>query len=263
MALLCEMGEAKRIPRSAVGKALEQLKFGAWPRFVITREDAPRTAADRKKMDCCHCELGVFYMILSTCGCDVDAELPWIRPWFLRHQLTDGGLNCDPGAYLKSGKSSLVSTLPPLEAVLHFTKGDYTEAEARFLDAGAQYLIEHRLVCSKSDGRVINEEWLKPFFPRYFEYDILRGLSYLVDWSKRREKLLPVKVIKEGLDRLESYLTDSGIVIGRRVNDKNGDWRGRAFPLMKAVSEVGSTSPYLTKQIDAVFAALRSARRRQ
>ena len=151
----------------------------------------------------------------------------------------------------------------PLEAVLHFTKRDYTDAEARFLDAGAQYLIEHRLICSKTEGRTINEEWLKPFFPRYFEYDILRGLSYLVDWSSRREKPLPVEIIEEGLNRLESYITDSGIVIERRVNDKNGDWRGRAFPLMKAVSEVGRTSPCLTRQIDAVFGALRSARRRQ
>ena len=156
-----------------------------------------------------------------------------------------------------------MSPLCPLEAVLHFTKRDYTNAEARFLDAGTQYLIEHCLVCSKSNGSVINEEWLKPFFPRYFGYDILRGLSYLVEWSRRREQPLPSEIIEEGLDRLENYITDSGIVIGRRVNDKNGDWRGRAFPLMKAVSEVGRTSPYLTRQIDAVFGALRSARRRQ
>ncbi len=42
MAALYEMGESARVPESAVVKALELLKNGAWPRFVIAREDAPR-----------------------------------------------------------------------------------------------------------------------------------------------------------------------------------------------------------------------------
>ena len=105
MAALYEMGESARIPESAVIKALALLKNGAWPRFVIRREDAPRRDSDRAKMDCCHCELGVFYMILASCGCDVDAVLPWIRDWLLQHQLPDGGLNCSPAAYRESGKA--------------------------------------------------------------------------------------------------------------------------------------------------------------
>ena len=258
LAIMFEMGEVARIPQLAVDSALEQLRHGAWPKFVITDHDAPQTEEDKAKMDCCHCELGVFYMILSACGCDVDVELPWIRNWFLKHQLSDGGLNCEPGVYLKSGKSSIVSSLPPLEAVLFFTDRDYTDAEARFLDNGARYLIEHRLVCSKDSGRVINPEWLKPFFPRFFEYDTLRGLYYLVEWSRRRGKPLPKDVIEAGIDRLTSYIRDSEIVIGRQVNDRNGDWHGSAFPLMESVSEVGKVSPYLTKQLDDVLHAVHS-----
>ncbi len=256
MATLCEMGEAKRIPKPAVKRALQQLKHGAWPKFVITKEDAPRSNLDRSKMDCCHCEMGVFYAILSSCGCNVDAEMPWIREWFLKHQLPDGGLNCTPSAYLRSRKSSVVSSLPPLEAVLFFTRRDYTDAEAKFLDEGARYLIEHRLVRSKKDGSVINKEWLKPFFPRFFEYDILRGLHYLVEWSKRRGNSLPVKIIRDGLDHLKDYIEKSGIVLGRHVNDKKGDWRGSTFPLLKSVSRVGKVSPYLTKQLNVVLSAV-------
>ena len=128
MATLYEMGEAKRIPKRAVKRALELLKHGAWPKFVITQEDAPKNSADRTKMDCCHCELGVYYAILSACGCDVDAELPWVRAWFLKHQLPDGGLNCSASANRNSRKSSIVSTLPPLEAILLFTRRKYTGA---------------------------------------------------------------------------------------------------------------------------------------
>ncbi|MBB31321.1 MAG: hypothetical protein CME25_20725 [Gemmatimonadetes bacterium] len=76
-------------------------------------------------------------MTLSTGGCDVDEELSWIREWFLRDQLSDGGLNCDPGTNLNSRRNSIVSSLPPLETLLRFTRPNYTKAEARFLDEGA------------------------------------------------------------------------------------------------------------------------------
>ena len=258
MATLFEMGESRKVPRAAAERALELLKRGAWPRFVITAEDAPGSEADRAKMDCCHCELGVFYMVLSSCGFEVDRDLPWIRPWFLEHQLPDGGLNCEPSAYGGSRKSSVVSTLPPLEAVLFFTRREYTAAEAEFLDEGARYLIEHRLVCSKKDGTVINEEWLKPFFPRFFEYDILRGMYFLAEWSRRRGKGLPGDLIEEGLHRIGRYTGKSGVVIGRRVNDENGGWNGRSFPLLQSVSELGKESPYLTRQLNAVVAAVQT-----
>ena len=147
-----------------------------------------------------------------------------MREWFLKHQLPDGGLNCTPSAYNHSQKSSIVSTLPPLEAILFCTKRTFTPDEEKFLDEGARYLIEHHLVRSKKEGIVINKEWLKPLFPRFFEYDILRGLFFIVEWSKRREKPLPVGVIEEGLEELKSYIADSAIVIGRQVYDSNGDW---------------------------------------
>ena len=257
MAALYEMGESGRIPELAVARALKLLKDGAWPRFVVDPADAPQTDSDRAKMDCCHCELGVFYTMLASCGCDVDAELPWIREWFLRHQLPDGGLNCSPAAYRGSGKSSIVSTLPPLEAILFFTNRSYTDAERRFLDEGARYLIEHRLVCSKKDGRIINGTWLKPLFPRFFEYDILRGMYFLVEWSGRTGRPLPVEVINDGLDRLRNYISPSGVVIGRRVNDPDGEWHGPTFPLMDSVGMVGIASQYLTHQLNAVLRAVR------
>ena len=155
-------------------------------------------------------------MILASCGCNVDAELPWIREWFLKHQLPDGGLNCSPDAYRGSRKSSIVSTLPPLEAVLFFTRRNYTDAERNFLDEGARYLIEHRLVCSKKMAMSSTTAWLKPLFPRFFEYDILRGMYFLVEWSGRTGRPLPVDVIENGLDRLRSHI---GPGRGRRSED--------------------------------------------
>ncbi|MFD2444817.1 hypothetical protein ACFSO7_12660 [Bacillus sp. CGMCC 1.16607] len=252
MAVLYEMGEVKQIPEVAIARAKYWLEFQAWPVFIISPEDEPKTEADRMKMDCCHCELAVYYMILKAYGCDLDKELPWIRDWFLKHQLADGGLNCEPEAYIHSFKSSIVSTLPPLEAILLYTDRDFTEEEAAFLDEGARYLIEHRLVCSKQTGHIIDMEWLKPCFPRFFEYDILRGMSFLVEWSRRRNKPLPTDILHEGMQHLNSYIEAAGLRIGRQVSDPKGPWGGHTFALLEAVSRVGNVSPFLTSQLNVI-----------
>lgn len=256
MAVLYEMGEVKRIPQSAIERAIHLLKTQVWPTFIISADDHPTIESDKMKLDCCHCELAVFYMILMAYGYDLDKELPWIREWLLKHQLPDGGLNCDPDAYTHSKKSSIVSTLPPLEAILWHTDREFTEQEAVFLDEGARYLIEHRLVCSKQNGNVIDTDWLKPCFPRFFEYDILRGMSFLAEWSRRRNKLLPVGLIHEGLERLNTSMAAEGLRIGRQVFDPQGPWGGQTFSLLEATAGIGVVSPYLTKQLDRVIERL-------
>ena len=52
--------------------------------------------ADPHRDVSCHCALGSIHQVLAACGVDVDRALPWIRPWFVRYQMADGGLNCDP-----------------------------------------------------------------------------------------------------------------------------------------------------------------------
>lgn len=257
MAVLYEMGEVKQIPESAIARAKYLLQAQTWPIFVIYPEDHPISESDKRKMDCCHCELAIYYMILMAYGCDVDKEIPWIRKWFLQHQQSDGGLNCDPEAYIHSNKSSIVSTLPPLEAILWYTNRDFTEQEAIFLDEGARYLIEHRLVCSKQTGHIIDAEWLKPCFPRFFEYDILRGMSFLAEWSRRRDKPLPIDLLQEGVQLLDSYIEAGTLRIGRQVSDPQGPWGGNTFDLLEAVSVIGDVSPYLTKKLTSIVEELK------
>lgn len=253
MSVLYEMGEVSQIPESVIAKAKHLLETQVWQTFVISVDDQPTTESDKMKLDCCHCELAVFYKILMAYGYDLDRDLPWIREWLLKHQLPDGGLNCEPEAYTGSRKSSIVSTLPPLEAILWHTDREYTEQEAAFLDEGARYLMEHRLVCSKQTGSVIDTEWLKPCFPRFFEYDILRGMSFLAEWARRRNKALPVGLLVEGLERLNSSMTAEGLRIGRQVFDPQGPWGGLTFPLLEAVSGIGDVSPYLNRQLDRIL----------
>lgn len=249
MAALYEIGEVRRIPETAILQAKRVLQTRVWPVFVIKASDAPVRKEDQDRWDCCHCELAVFYQILSAYGCDLDTDMPWIREWLLKHQLPDGGLNCDPEAYLHSRKSSVVSTLPPLEAILRYTDRPFTEQEKEFLDEGARYLIEHRLVCSKSSGNVINKEWLKPCFPRFFEYDLLRGLSFLTEWSRKRGKPLPDGFAEEALARLAPYLDGTKVRIGRQVWDADGEWGGETFALLEALPGVGEVSEVLGAEL--------------
>lgn len=256
MATLYEMGEVKRIPEASIARAKYLLKAKTWPIFIISDADHPTSEIDKMKMDCCHCELAVYYMILMAYGCDLDKEIPWIRQWLLNHQMVDGGLNCNPEAYTHSHKSSIVSTLPPLEAILRYTNREFTAQESVFLDEGARYLIEHRLVCSKQNGNIINMEWLKPCFPRFFEYDILRGMSFLAEWSRRRKKLLPVGLLNEGMQQLDNFIGASGLRIGRQVFDPQGTWGGHTFALLEAVSGIGDISPYLSRQLAGIIMQL-------
>ncbi|WP_037284469.1 prenyltransferase/squalene oxidase repeat-containing protein [Saccharibacillus sacchari] len=251
MAALYEMGEVRRIPESAIVQAKHLLRTRIWPVFVIRSSDAPAREEDMDRWDCCHCELAVFYQILAAYGCDVDTEMPWIREWLLKHQLPDGGLNCDPEAYVHSRKSSIVSTLPPLEAILRHTHRPFTEQEKAFLDEGARYLIEHRLVCSKTSGEVISAEWLKPCFPRFFEYDLLRGLSFLTEWSRKRGKPLPDGFVEEAMARVADYSDGENVRIGRQVWDPEGEWGGETFGLLEALPGIGETSEQLSRELKA------------
>ncbi|CAM4181249.1 hypothetical protein [Saccharibacillus endophyticus] len=251
MAALYEIGEVRRIPESAIVQAKHLLRTRVWPVFVIRDSDAPAREEDLDRWDCCHCELAVFYQILAAYGCDVDTEMPWIREWLLKNQLPDGGLNCDPDAYLHSRKSSIVSTLPPLEAILRHTHRPFTEREKAFLDGGARYLIEHRLVCSKRSGEVINGAWLKPCFPRFFEYDLLRGLSFVTEWSQKRGKPLPDGFVEQALARVADYSDGENIRIGRQVWDPEGEWGGETFGLLEALPRIGETSEQLSRELKA------------
>ena len=256
MATLFEMGEARWIPEAAIEAAFELLKDGTWERFAIDCEDAPQSEVECSKMDCCHCELAVFYMILRDWGLNLDVEIPWIREWFLKHQLPDGGLNCDPDANRDSLKSSIVSTLPPLEAILLYTDREYSEDEKRFLDEGARYLIEHGLCRSKGGGRILNEDWLKPSFPRFFEYDILRGMRFLVEWSKRREQPLPREVLLEGLELLGPYVGGKEVMVGSRVFGESGRWESDSFELLEMIGGEGQVSPWLTMEYREILKSL-------
>lgn len=258
MMLLHEMQLTHRIPRQTVEKIIDAMDTRLIKFFPFREEEVP-AGVDPIRGIACHCQLGTMYQLLTAYGINVDERLPWIRPWFLRYQQEDGGLNCDESAYTKNvSKSSIVSTVPALEAILYCTPREFTQQEISFLDKGAKYLIEKRLFRTATTNSIIDEDWLKLCFPRFYLYDALRGLSFLLDWASKLERKLPLAAIEECVTRIEKQFGDGRISVERacwagansRWFDKaTGEWsKGPAasFPLLEAVSEIGVESPRLT-----------------
>lgn len=263
MLLLQEMGLAARIPKTAVEKLAEAVSRHFIQFFPFRESELPKGVHPMRHVPC-HCALGSVYQVLHGAGFDVDRALPWIRPWFLKYQLPDGGLNCDERAYTKENpKSSVVSTLPPLEAVLRCTHHSFTPEETRFLDNGARYLLDHRLYRSIETGGVINEEWLELGFPRFYFYDILRGLRFVVEWAKRRNKLLPGRAVEEPLGLIRAKMK-GGMLEASRVchagvktlaEGGDGEWvrvDPETFELLDRVSSPMAPNPWLTQEWNRV-----------
>lgn len=263
MRLLHELGLASEIPKNALNKMVAVLKNHYLPIFPIHAHEI-LSGTDPIRKIACHCAVGSMYQVLFSAGIDVDSELPWMRPWIIRYQLPDGGLNCDEQAYTKENpKSSIVTTINCLEAIFFCRKADLTPEEFIFLEKGAQYLLKQRLFRKVSNGEVIDPDWLEIKFPRFYEYDFLRGYYFLAKWSKFSNKKLPVELIEEVELLVGKQLSPEGITLKRyNLVDKrsynpfpDGSWRwgdASEFDLYKAVSKEGLACTPLTKQWDEV-----------
>jgi hypothetical protein len=266
MLLLHEMGQTSRIPQITVQQFVESLDRLPVKILPIHPGDLPQ-GVDPYRGSPCHCQLGNVYQVLAAWGLDVDAELPWIRPWFLRYQMTDGGMNCDGAAYLVQDEcpSSMVGTIPAFEAVLRHTPRPYSVEEQEFLDRAAGFLIGRKLMLGSTTRhnaaeRVGAPRWLQPCFPRFYLYDVLRGLAALIEWAEKTNRLLPAESIRDVTTYLDARCPDGAVRIERAAFDgvgtllqsETGVWTrrqaGTMFPLLTAVSVVGQKSPYLSQQ---------------
>jgi hypothetical protein len=259
MVLLWELGLDARIPARAVRAMVASLDALPLHTFPLRPEDWPPGLHPSLHASC-HCALASIDQVLAACGVDVDAELPWVRPWFARYQLRDGGLNCDETAYLVEGEcpSSMVATVPAFEAMLRRGPGEV-------VDRAAAFLIERALVRGSDTAhnaveREAARAWPRPTFPRFYYYDVLRGVTALVRWANAFRRELPLGALEAACTHLASIAPDGIVRVGRRAHAGLGTWRrgddgawARAplaptFPLLDAVGQIGAPSARLTAE---------------
>jgi hypothetical protein len=159
----------------------------------------------------------------------------------------------------------MVATIAPFEAML--ARPPTSPSDTAPLDRAAAFLIERQLM-NGSPSRHSAEErdaaprWLLPCFPRFYFYDILRGLTALVRWAESRARPLPLDAVSGVISHLVTAFPDGVVHLQRRAYAGtptmalvDGTWvRGRpasTFPLLDTTSALGRPCPVLTRHYTA------------
>ena len=191
MSLVHELGKTKRIPQEIITKMIEKLNDMPQKIFPVRGEGSTTDPY------ACHCMIGNMFQILWAWGVDIDDELPWMRPFLLKYQMSDGGLSCDHQAYAITEEcpSSMVGTIAVFEAILTCVSRPHTAEEIQFLNKAANFLIQRELVQGSSSSFNAEEvesaaAWGDLCFPRFYFYDHLRGLRALLQIGLRPSALI-------------------------------------------------------------------------
>jgi hypothetical protein len=121
-------------------------------------------------------------------GVWLGADIDGIVDWFIEHQLSDGGWNCE---WVEgSTRSSFHSTLNSLKGLLAYDVGTGgTDATRMARRVGQEYLLRRRLFRRLSTGTPVGP-WVDQFrYPFRWAYSVLNAAEYfreaaLVDGSK-------------------------------------------------------------------------------
>ncbi|OYZ18630.1 MAG: hypothetical protein B7Y39_13335 [Bdellovibrio sp. 28-41-41] len=267
MLTLHEMGASDLIPKEIIPTFIDSLNRLPLKIFPIQPVDYP-PGLDPYRGSACHCQIGTVYQVLSKCGVDVDTQLPWMRSWILNYQMPDGGYSCDNNAYLVKDEipSSMVGLISVFEALLICTPRSWTKDEKAVLDKGAAFLIERKLIngstteYNKSE-RESAKKWADLCFPRFYHYDILRGLNAITLWAEKTGSHLPESAIKEAKTLIADQAVNGQLKQRRRIYenantffvDENNEWSKQRrpaaiFPLVESVNQPNQYSPYLSQQ---------------
>ncbi|PCJ17344.1 MAG: hypothetical protein COB02_14050 [Candidatus Cloacimonadota bacterium] len=247
---LIEIGQYSLIPDKSIQLIQKSIHKNNLQYFPLTESELPKNI-DPYRNIICHCQLGTYIKILILT--QKDFILPeWIKNWFIKYQIQDGGYNCDDESYHKKHpKSSLVSTLPMLESLLILLQDTESFQDIKknqmlkLLDKGAHYFLDRNLVCKSNSNTVINENWLKLGFPRFYELDSLRILSFLNKWANYRDILLPIDKISLVLESLCNQIEKDGTLKSgfhmttvdnkSLIHQKDNTWKyldATSFPLL-------------------------------
>lgn len=214
MLALHELGAAERIPKRTVRALVAALDAMPLHEFPFRQDDVP-AHLDPRRHSFCHCALGTIDQLLDACGVDVDRELPFVRDWYTRYQMADGGYNCDETAYLVEDEcpSSMVGTISVLEALLR-------RGPSETADRAAAMLIERELrhgspTRHNADERAAATAWTELCFPRFYFYDVLRGARALTRWATLHGRALPLAAVTPVLEHLLAHAPDGIVRIGR------------------------------------------------
>jgi hypothetical protein len=171
-----------------------------------------------------------------TLGIYFDQDVEDIVARLLREQLEDGGWNCE--AENGSVRSSFATTINVLEGLLAYeraTGGSPHSIAAR--RRGDEYLLERKLFRRKSNGEVVDPQWLRFSFPIRWHYDVMRALDYF-----RSAGHEPDSRMDEAIDLLRSRRQPDGVWLPENTHPgkvlfplEDGDGRPSRWNTLRAL----------------------------
>ncbi|MBW7874728.1 MAG: hypothetical protein H3C47_01930 [Candidatus Cloacimonetes bacterium] len=194
MHLLMEMDMIDLVPRDFTNQFLEVFNRHYLHFFPLRIEEVP-PSVDPVMQIVCQCALGSAIKMFTLSLKPDRPVIHWFSDWCRQYQMEDGGYNCDEAAYTRDfPKSSLISTLPMLEAMLLECKLFGVKEHLPLLEKGAQYYLRRGLVgSSRSPSVSVDPSWDVPVFPRFYEFDGQRVLKFLKDYAEFVGIALPVE----------------------------------------------------------------------
>lgn len=247
--LLYEMGLVARIPLGLLEQFAEEIDSHYLHVFPLQESELPAGCNPYSQI-LCPCALGTLLQVFTAAGLPLWQRWPWLASWLERYLLPDGGYNCDEAAYTGSGKSSVVSTSPMLEALCQLPVPESFEPTRRQLVRQSQQSLLRRRLLLSSKQQVIEPRWEQPLFPRFYEYDLLRGLKAVAEAALLLAEPLQVAELEPVLVRLpdpESETASAGLkaqswypATEMTLLPAPGDWQRQpvsSFALLDVVSQ--------------------------
>ncbi len=150
------------------------------------------------------CVNGMILSVGAAFGLD-DGRLDDIVSMLLRHQLADGGWNCD--RHSDGVHSSFHTTVSVLEALVERARSHPSEAAGlrQRMEGAWEFFGAHRLFRSHRSGEIIDQRWTRFSFPPRWHYDVLRGLDHLASAGAPRDQRFA-----EGIELVRARRTAAG-----------------------------------------------------
>jgi len=138
------------------------------------------------------CLTGNMAAALIRIGYREDPRVGKALEWLVKIQNKDGGWLCPYWkAHIKDKHGCFYGTICPLEAFSELKKENLTKEMKETIEKGAEFLLMHRLFKADHHSyKVINQSWLKPSFPWFYGYNILRGLDVLTKLGYAKDERL-------------------------------------------------------------------------
>ncbi len=252
--LLEEMGRLKSAPPDSLEHLAQAVLAAPERRFPVP------PASDIDPLQAfCHCCLGNLYRILASSGRPMQ-DFDWVLGWFRDYQMADGGYNCDETAYAASDEcpSSMVATVAALETALLHPEGAEVARRAAHCLLGRELRLGSHTQHNREE-RESQSKWLQLAFPRFYHYDVLRGLDAVTRWALASRQPLPWARIQRVVEHLLQRFPQGVVAPERRAYEHHRSrfpdgTRGpaRSFPLLEEVSQPGQPSAPLTAQWNRV-----------